>query len=156
MAYCMKCGAQLPENAAVCPQCGAPTGAAAGAGQQQSWQQPAPEKTDFTEDFAPEDRNRLRWILALGYISPVFLLFPMLAYGTTKLVRFHLNQSLCLLVLVLVSGIVMIVPFAGWVVGGVGCGFWLVLTIIDIVRTLKQEARWTPLIGKYVVMPVDD
>lgn len=170
MAFCMKCGAPLPENAAVCPQCGAPAmsstqpGPQPGyqpgqqPGAQQNYQQyaPQPVKTDFTNDFSPELRYKLRWMLALGYISPLFLIFPMLVYHNPRLVRFHLNQSLCLLMLMLASSLIMIIPFVGWFVGAVGCGFWLVLTVIDIVRVVKQQAKWTPLVGKYVVMPVDD
>jgi uncharacterized membrane protein len=80
MAYCIKCGGQLAEQAAFCPQCGAPQKPAAAA--------PAAPAASATGGLSENVAATLSY--ALGWLSGIiFLLVDKRPY-----VRFHAAQSL--------------------------------------------------------------
>lgn len=159
MAFCTKCGAEMPDDAKVCPSCGAPvpaeeTGTAdfgaklAGLNQTE----------DTTSQFDPADVEKNKVYALLAYIGLLFLV-PLLAAPQSRYARYHTNQGVVLFLVELIWGlafgilnaILSIIPVVwilfsliGWLVS---LGF-LALTIIGIVNAVQGRAKELPLIGK--------
>lgn len=162
MAFCNKCGNQLPDGANNCPFCGAPTGNAQQNTQNTQNTQNAQNfvnnmmnTADTTSQFDPQDINDNKGMSVLAYIGFLFLV-PLLACPNSRFARFHTNQGLVLFLLGIASsvvvGIITIIPFVGWVLGpilGLAASiFELVLMIMGIVNAAQGQAKELPLIGK--------
>ena len=63
MAFCTRCGSNIPDGENFCPNCGAPV-TPAGAPYQQAYVNPS----DHTAEFAPEDIARNKNLAALSYL----------------------------------------------------------------------------------------
>lgn len=146
MAFCMKCGAPLPEDANVCPQCGTVIAS-------ENVACAAPVSNDRTGDFPESERVKLRFILALGYLFPFFFIFPMILYKDNALVRFHLGQAINLLMGMFACAVVMIVPILGWIAGGIGSLVLTVILIIALINVLTKKAKVLPLVGNWDILP---
>lgn len=160
MAFCNKCGNQLPDGANNCPNCGAP------AGNTQQHTQNAQDfvnnmmnTNDTTSQFDPQDINNNKGMSVLAYIGFLFLV-PLLACPNSKFARYHTNQGLVLFLLEfalgVVTGILGIIPIAGLIIGGllsaVGGIFTLVLMIMGIINAAQGQAKELPLIGKITLL----
>ena len=157
MAFCNKCGNQLPDGANNCPNCGAPAG-----NTQQNTQDFANNMmntNDTTSQFDPQDINNNKGMSVLAYIGFLFLV-PLLACPNSKFARYHTNQGLVLFLLEfalgVVTGILGIIPIAGLIIGGllsaVGGIFTLVLMIMGIINAAQGQAKELPLIGKITLL----
>lgn len=157
MAFCNKCGNQLPDGANNCPNCGAP----AGNTQQnaQNFVNNMMNTNDATSQFDPQDINDNKGMSVLAYIGILFLI-PLLACPNSRFARYHTNQGLVLFLLELaigvVTGILGIIPIAGLIIGGllsaVGGIFTLVLMIMGIINAAQGQAKELPLIGKITLL----
>lgn len=157
MAFCNKCGNQLPDGANNCPNCGAPAGNA----QQntQNFVNNMMNTADTTSQFDPQDINDNKGMSVLAYIGFLFLV-PLLACPNSKFARYHTNQGLVLFLLAfalgVVTGILGIIPIAGLIIGGllsaVGGIFTLVLMIMGIINAAQGQAKELPLIGKITLL----
>ena len=92
MAFCTKCGTNVPEGENFCPNCGAPV---APAGNTYNQQTAYVNPSDHTEEFSGEDINRTKYLAALGYISVIFPIIGLLSEPQSKFIRFHLNRCNC-------------------------------------------------------------
>lgn len=160
MAFCNKCGNQLPDGANNCPNCGAPA-----ENTQQNTQNPQDfvnnmmNTNDTTSQFDPQDINNNKGLSVLAYIGFLFLV-PLLACPNSKFARYHTNQGLVLFLLEfalgVVTGILGIIPIAGLIIGGllsaVGGIFTLVLMIMGIINAAQGQAKELPLIGKITLL----
>ena len=150
MAFCTKCGAEMPDDAKVCPSCGAPVPAektetadfgAKLAGLNQT--------EDTTSQFDPADVEKNKVYALLAYIGLLFLV-PLLAAPQSRYARYHTNQGVVLFLAELIWGLAFGILNAilsiliGWLVS---LGF-LALTIIGIVNAVQGRAKELPLIGK--------
>ena len=141
MAFCNKCGNQLPDGANNCPFCGAPTGNAQQNTQNTQNTQNAQNfvnnmmnTADTTSQFDPQDINDNKGMSVLAYIGILFLI-PLLACPNSRFARYHTNQGLVLFLLELAIGVVTsifaFIPVIGPIIGGlisaVGGIFTLVL-----------------------------
>ena len=157
MAFCNKCGNQLPDGANNCPNCGSP----AGNTQQntQDFVNNMMNTNDTTSQFDPQDINNNKGMSVLAYIGFLFLV-PLLACPNSKFARYHTNQGLVLFLLEfalgVVTGILGIIPIAGLIIGGllsaVGGIFTLVLMIMGIINAAQGQAKELPLIGKITLL----
>lgn len=157
MAFCNKCGNQLPEGANNCPNCGSPVGET----QQnaQSFVNNVMNTADSTAEFDPQDIANNKGMSVLSYIGILFLI-PLLACPNSKFARFHTNQGLVLFLLGVALGIVTaiigLIPVIGWIFGGLisaaGSIFTLVLMIMGIVNAAQGQAKQLPLIGKITLI----
>lgn len=153
MAFCNKCGKEIPDGANNCPNCGAPTS---------STQQNAQDfvnnimnTPDTTSQFDQQDINDNKAMAILAYIGFLFLV-PLLACPNSKFARYHTNQGLVLFLLELavgvVAGIFGVIPAIGVIIGGllsaVGGIFALILMIMGIINASQGQAKELPLIGK--------
>ena len=157
MAFCGKCGAQLEDGVAFCPQCGAPTGAAPVQGT------PLAAQSDA-------EQNKAMGILAyLGFLC----LVPIFAAKDSKFARFHANQGLVLLIAEVVYGIVVAIisnilwgivwgSFSGLGMYGVVSAvvtilgiLWIafgVLAVLGIINAAGGKEKPLPIIGKITIL----
>ena len=145
MEFCGSCGAQVPEDANVCPGCGAGIG-----------QAPAYEAPEVVVDEAKDaSDNKLMGIL--GY---VFFLIPIITGDAKKspFVKFHTNQGMILwaagiaysilftIVSIIFSGILftilsLVLSIFALVIGVFG--------ILGIINAAKGEKKELPLVGGF-------
>lgn len=160
MAFCNKCGNQLPDGANNCPNCGAPAGNTQQNTQNaQDFVNNMMNTNDTTSQFDPQDINNNKGMSVLAYIGFLFLV-PLLACPNSKFARYHTNQGLVLFLLEfalgVVTGILGIIPIAGLIIGGllsaVGGIFTLVLMIMGIINAAQGQAKKLPLIGKITLL----
>lgn len=160
MAFCNKCGNQLPDGANNCPNCGAPAGNTQQNTQNaQDFVNNMMNTNDTTSQFDPQDINNNKGLSVLAYIGFLFLV-PLLACPNSKFARYHTNQGLVLFLLEfalgVVTGIIGIIPIAGLIIGGllsaVGGIFTLVLMIMGIINAAQGQAKELPLIGKITLL----
>ena len=140
MAFCNKCGKEIPVGANNCPNCGAPAGnTQQNAQNAQDFVNNIMNTADTTSQFDPQDINDNKGMSVLAYIGILFLI-PLLACPNSRFARYHTNQGLVLFLLEVaigvVTGIFGIIPIAGLIIGGlisaVGGIFTLVLMILGI------------------------
>lgn len=160
MAFCNKCGNQLPDGANNRPNCGAPAGNTQQNTQNaQDFVNNMMNTNDTTSQFDPQDINNNKGMSVLAYIGFLFLV-PLLACPNSKFARYHTNQGLVLFLLEfalgVVTGILGIIPIAGLIIGGllsaVGGIFTLVLMIMGIINAAQGQAKELPLIGKITLL----
>lgn len=160
MAFCNKCGNQLPDGANNCPNCGAPAGNTQQNTQNaQDFVNNMMNTNDTTSQFDPQDINNNKGLSVLAYIGFLFLV-PLLACPNSKFARYHTNQGLVLFLLEFALGVVIgilgIIPIAGLIIGGllsaVGGIFTLVLMIMGIINAAQGQAKELPLIGKITLL----
>ena len=166
MAFCNKCGNQLPDGANNCPFCGAPTGNAQQNTQNTQNTQNAQNfvnnmmnTADTTSQFDPQDINDNKGMSVLAYIGILFLI-PLLACPNSRFARYHTNQGLVLFLLELAIGVVTsifaFIPVIGPIICGlisaVGGIFTLVLMILGIINAAQGQAKELPLIGKITLL----
>ncbi len=160
MAFCNKCGNQLPDGTNNCPNCGAPAGNTQQNTQNaQDFVNNMMNTNDTTSQFDPQDINNNKGMSVLAYIGFLFLV-PLLACPNSKFARYHTNQGLVLFLLEfalgVVTGIIGIIPIAGLIIGGllsaVGGIFTLVLMIMGIINAAQGQAKELPLIGKITLL----
>lgn len=159
MAFCTKCGAAIDNNAAVCPNCGAPQQAAQN---NNAYVNPSPvslEGGDFTATMDPTDIAQNKVMGVLAYIGLLFLV-PLLAAPNSQFARFHANQGLILFISDAIVGTVItifsvifgFIPIVGPIIVGIISSvlglFLLVLMILGIVNAATGKAKELPLIGK--------
>lgn len=157
MANCTKCGAQIDDNASVCPSCGAQQNTAANS-VNATFSAVNSLGDDLTGQF---DRNDIEANKGMAILSYIFILWlvPLLAAPNSKYARFHANQGLVLFILECSLGvIVFLVGLAMGLLGTVG-GIvswivWAVVLIIDlcfaiigILNAVNGTAKQLPVIG---------
>lgn len=149
MAFCTKCGSNVPDGENFCPNCGAPVAPAAAPYQQQAaYVNPA----DHTAEIDSEDIERTKYLSALCYLSFLFGILGLLAEPNSKFLRYHLNQVLMLDIFIVICTVVAIIPVLGWIVSGVGAIMYIVFVIMGIVRACKGKAVDLPIVGKYTIL----
>ena len=159
MAFCNKCGNQLPDGANNCPFCGAPTGNAQQNTQNtqnaQNFVNNMMNTADTTSQFDPQDINDNKGMSVLAYIGILFLI-PLLACPNSRFARYHTNQGLVLFLLELAIGVVTsifaFIPVIGGLISAVGGIFTLVLMILGIINAAQGQAKELPLIGKITLL----
>lgn len=160
MAFCNKCGNQLPDGANNCPNCGAPAGNTQQNTQNaQNFVNNMMNTNDTTSQFDPQDINDNKGMSVLAYIGFLFLI-PLLACPNSRFARYHTNQGLVLFLMELAIGVVIgifgIIPVIGIIIGGllgsVGGILALVLSILGIVNVAQGQAKELPIIGKITLL----
>ena len=139
MAFCIACGAQMPDGANACPACGRATAAAGAASA-------ATGAGGLTDNMAG----------ALAYVTiiPAIVFLVMEPYNRNRFIRFHAFQ--CILAAVawtalwIALGIVVRIPFFGWLtflvwplVSLAGFVVWLIL----VLKAYQGQKFKLPMIG---------
>ena len=141
MSFCRNCGAPLEENVKFCANCGSEV--AGGTTNVRN--------TDHTAEYDLVDISETKYLSLFCYFGILFMIFALVAKPHSQFVRFHANQGLTLMILAIASGIVMVVPVLGWLVGAVGYIFSIICIIIGIVNCCKGKAKELPFIGRICI-----
>ncbi len=159
MKTCPNCKSQVNDDATFCTTCGAPLG---GTAQQQNYQQnPMPnaypvmpvKPTDHTADFSPEEvhDNKLFALIvyAFSFIG-IFLAAIININNKSEYLKFHIKQSLKLLVTEVIVGFITgvlcwtcIIPIAG----AIAIAIIAVVTIICFIQTCRNKSIEPPIIS---------
>lgn len=86
---------------------------------------------------------------AIGALAYILFFLPLVAAKDSEFGRFHANQGLLVTLLALIVYVVgLIIPWFGWFVlwpvGGIICG---VFAIIGIINAVNEKTKELPLIG---------
>ncbi len=142
MSFCRNCGAPLEENVKFCANCGSVVDGAAA---------DTTRNADHTAEFDAVDISETKYLSLFCYFGVLFMIFALVAKPHSQFVRFHANQGLVLMILMLAASIVMIIPVLGWIAGVVGYIFGIVCMIIGIVNSCKGQAKELPIIGRICI-----
>lgn len=85
------------------------------------------------------------------YITWIGLLIAFCA-GDREGAKFHLNQSLVIVISSLILGVLACIPVIGWIVSVVGEIFLLVCIVMGIISAANDEEKELPLIGKIKIL----
>lgn len=150
MAFCNKCGTQLPDGANVCGNCGTPVGVPAPA--------PVPvptyvDPTDHTAEFTAKDISDNKVIAMLVYLlGYVGIFIALLAGNTSPYAGFHVRQALKITVLETLLGIVTV--FLCWtfivpIAAGVCYIILFVVKIICFFSICSGKAKEPPIVKAF-------
>ncbi len=136
MAYCSKCGAQVAEHVAYCPQCGQPQVGAPGAAPPAA----GGARSGMSENVAALLCYVLGWITGL-----IFFLVDKRPY-----VRFHAAQSIVVFGALHILSVALGIMFGvGWLFGGVaGWSSLGVGVLLHLVARLAGFFLWIVLMVK--------
>ena len=84
----------------------------------------------------------------LSYIGILFLV-PLLVCKNNPFAQFHAKQGLVLFIAEIITGMIMVIPILGWLVGMIGWIIWTVLSIMGIINVLAGKQVPLPIIGKF-------
>ncbi len=171
MTVCTKCGTQIEEGIAFCPNCGT---AVAKTEEKEGFVDKVKglnNTTDTTSEFDAKDIADNKGISVLSYLGPLVFV-PMFARKESKYARFHATQGLTLMIVDVAYGVIQGILMAilrsifpwKWeygYLGGRGFVFdalstilslvWIaigVLAVIGFINALTGKAKELPLIGK--------
>jgi uncharacterized membrane protein len=138
MAFCIKCGAQVPDNANNCPACGTPVAGRSGAAAPLQ-----PATSGLTDNMAG--------MLAYVTIIPAIIFLVIEPYNRNRFIKFHAFQSLFFFIAVIVVAIVMpfiaVIPFLGVLIWALVCLAEVILWVIMLLKAYKGEMWKLPVIG---------
>lgn len=83
----------------------------------------------------------------VAYLTWIGLLIAFLA-GDKEGAKFHINQALVIFLFQIAGGIVTVIPFVGWILGGAWDIFMLVCWVMGLIAAVQEEEKEVPLIGK--------
>lgn len=151
--FCPNCGAQIEDGSAFCPACGAQMNAGAQPQQpqfQQTYQQPQYQQPQYDAAQQGQGKMKIRtasllcyWFSFIGWIVSYLM-----SDSTNPYLRFHLNQSLILWIVGLLTGSLIRV---GGIIGLLGEILSLanfVLWVLAFVGACKGETKSPPLLDK--------
>jgi uncharacterized membrane protein len=145
MKNCVSCGASLNDDQAFCTACGAQQPEAAPApGAAPVYTAPAPayDPYDHTFEFDAQDISDNKCFAMLVYImSIVGIIIALLASKDSPYTKFHIRQAIKLEVCTILSAVLCVIPFLGWIAFGVCNAIILVLKIIAFFQVCGGKAK---------------
>ena len=159
MVRCIRCGADIQENVSFCSHCGQ--------AQEVVNTYPEPEYRQYrgsgtgggynagsaysSGSFDPADIEDNRVISILCYFA-LLLLIPLLTRPYSKYVKFHANQGILLLIVMIASRVLDFIPIVGWLVSIALDLFCIICIILGVINSLGGQAKPLPVIGNYSVL----
>lgn len=171
MAFCKNCGRNLNPGEKFCPGCGAPVKDEAAQSFSTGTDNNAANSTntgysgDKTAQYDPQDIEANKVVCGISYLGILFFL-PLIACPDSRFGKFHANQSLLVLILMVAAGfisnVVGMVCGAFWAIPALGaimnvvsgvvsavCGVVpFAAFIFGLVNALCGKAAELPIIGK--------
>lgn len=156
MLICKKCGLELLDDEAFCPNCGtpaaysrseyAPTGQAAAS----QYKDPRSEYTvkgrDYTAEFQPEDIAENKTLAVIGYAFPIVTIIASLD-SSSKYLKFHGNQALLIALAVTLLALLSLIPIVGIIIAFICINAVFVLQFVGLIFTCQGQSKQLPLIG---------
>lgn len=171
MAFCKNCGRQFNPGEKFCPGCGAPVNGTS----TQSFSTSTDNNTansgnagysgDRTAEYDPGDIEANKVVCGISYLGILFFL-PLIACPDSRFGKFHANQALLVLILMVAGGfianVVGMICGAFWAIPALGtimnvvsgvvsavCGIVpFAAFIFGLVNALCGKAAELPIIGK--------
>tara|TARA_R100000027_G_scaffold29244_1_gene21278 strand:+ start:12699 stop:13061 length:363 start_codon:yes stop_codon:yes gene_type:complete len=104
---------------------------------------PTPESPRTPTSYDPKIVAIVAYITLIGWIVALIMNNPKSALGS-----FHIRQSLGIMLLMLVCGVVAVVPVLGWITAAVGYLAGLVLWLFGLMGAIQGTQKPVPLIGE--------
>ncbi|MBD3244981.1 MAG: DUF4870 domain-containing protein [Candidatus Moranbacteria bacterium] len=95
-----------------------------------------------------KDIEENKAVAAIGYLGPLCLV-PLLAKKESDFAQFHGKQGLVLCIGIVVSWVVIIIPFIGWLLFPLLEIAILVFMIMGIINALGGKKEKLPMIGDF-------
>ena len=159
MKICPTCNAQLPDDATFCSACGTPIAPAApeqAAPNQQAYAYAPPaapyaapvvNQYDHTAEFDAQDISDNKCFAMLVYLTGVIgIIVALLASHDSEYLKFHIRQAIKLMVCMILCAIICVIPFLGWIVGGVCMGIIGIVEIICFFQVCSNKAVEAPIV----------
>ena len=169
MAFCKNCGRQFNPGEKFCPGCGAPVRSEATQSFSTSTDNNTANSTgysgDRTAEYDPGDIEANKVVCGISYLGILFFL-PLIACPDSRFGKFHANQALLVLILMVAGGfianVVGMICGAFWAIPALGaimnvvsgvvsavCGIVpFAAFIFGLVNALCGKAAELPIIGK--------
>lgn len=177
MAYCKKCGKNIPDGATFCSYCGTPVYDTESQAHTQQHQYGTQyngflNPDDLTAEFDPMDIKQNKVMAVLAYLG-LLVLVPIFAAKNSKYARFHASQGLNItiiyfaqLIIYYVLSIIIRMIYFGTGIFGIGGIFIAFLNIINtiillilcafaiygIVNAVQGKCKKLPIIGKFDIL----
>ena len=104
-------------------------------------------KEDFAGQFERQDIEKARVSAALAYLA---FFIPLIICPECRFGKFHAGQSLLLLVLSTIGiNLLILVPYAGIVLGILLALYCVVFAVRGFVDALRRKARRIPVLGRF-------
>lgn len=143
MAFCSKCGNEIPEGTAFCAACGTPIGGVAPAA-------PVIAPNNHTAEFEAEDIELHKTFALLCYLAgPLGILLTFFGAKDSAFANFHAKQAMKVLVITVLAGLVCAIPFLGWFCGGVVICILLVCNLIQFFRVCAGKSFDYPILCNF-------
>ena len=140
MKYCSKCGAQMDDSLAFCPNCGTPVSAPVAA--------TVIPATDHTAEFDPKDISDNKVVAMLPYITSLLgVIVAAIIAQDSAYVAFHIRQALKLMVCQIICCVLFIIPILGWIAGGICLAIIFVLSVIAFFQVCGGKAKEPAIIS---------
>lgn len=141
MKVCTNCHLSFPDSASHCTQCGAPLTTVA--------DQPG-DPLDHTAEFDPADISANKVFALIPYLMGwVSVIITLLASSSSPYAGFHVRQALKIQIVTLLSLVLAIIPFLGWIAIGVWAIIALVLDLICFFRVCSGKAIEAPIVSSF-------
>ncbi len=141
MKVCTNCHLSFPDSASHCTQCGAPLTTVA--------DQPG-DPLDHTAEFNPADISANKVFALIPYLMGwVGVIITLLASSSSPYAGFHVRQALKIQIVTLLSLVLAIIPFLGWIAVGVWAIIALVLDLICFFRVCSGKAIEAPIVSSF-------
>jgi len=86
----------------------------------------------------------------MAFVAYIFFLIPLLTEAKDdEFVKYHVKQSLALLLAWIVVSVFSMVPLIGWVFGPILAIILVVFWFLGVINALSGEKKRLPLIGEY-------
>lgn len=160
MAFCSKCGKQIPDGQTLCDKCAA---------EQNSGNSSPQAGREETDRFDAGDIQSNKAMAVLSYIG-IFVLIPVFAAKNSPYARYHANQGLLLFLAEIVwtvfcsvvnacLGLLSLFGPLFWVIGAVISSIlgilslvFLALAIYGIVNAATGKAKPLPVLGRFTLL----
>ena len=160
MAFCSKCGKQIPDGQTLCDQCAA---------EQNSGNSSPQAGREETDRFDAGDIQNNKIMAVLSYIG-ILVLVPIFAAKNSPYARYHANQGLllllagviwgmfysivavCLTILSLFIPFLWMISFAVISILGILSLVFLALAIYGIVNAATGKAKPLPVLGRFSLL----
>lgn len=133
MKVCTNCHLSFPDSASHCTQCGAPLTTVA--------DQPpvySGDPLDHTAEFDPADISANKVVI-----------ITLLASSSSPYAGFHVRQALKIQIAALLSLVLLIIPFLGWVAAFACKIIAIVLNLICFFRVCSGKAIEAPIVSSF-------
>lgn len=104
---------------------------------------------EITQQFEKDDIEKNKSIAGLAYI--IFFL-PLISCPDSKFAKFHANQALMLLIVLLCTRVIWYVPFLGGILSWAVSIVFLIYWILGIIDAFGGRAKQFPIIGEIVII----